>query len=173
MYTKNIWNIHQQCNLKIWNRKPEIFCSVDRWLVMLGETAIWICFHYSITTRLEYWVYKVAANEAVFITNVWYHHKWLFKNIKFFNKDIICFGLCQCIFSQGTNWQQIQYITTAVMWGEHHINGRVIGDSSDTAFHVTTIITTGYNPISTYSWENLQEKQPFHEAFSEYIKFGL
>ena len=44
------------------------------------------------------------------------------------------------------NWQQIQYITSAVM-SKHHINGRVIGDTSDTAFHIT--ITTAYYPIWT------------------------
>ena len=36
------------------------------------------------------------------------------------------------------NWQQIQYITSAVM-SQHHINGRVIGESSDTVFHINII----------------------------------
>ena len=43
------------------------------------ETAIWICFHCIIMTCPDYWAYKAVSNEAIYITNVWYHHKWLFK----------------------------------------------------------------------------------------------
>ena len=79
------------------------------------------------------------------------------------NKKYVYFGLAnlKCLkipFLEEVipNWQQIQYITSAVM-SQHHINGCVIGDTSDTAFHIT--ITTAYYPI----WTNYNINITYHQ----------